>query len=283
MTTIRTFGFKPMHAEIEVKPLAFVRELPNLLGRPHRAAFCQLLWLTRGTMTMRIDFRDICLREGDAMLISCGQMCQYDITSAYDGFAVLFTRDFFTETEVDATFLHSSETLNPTSMNVPVKASAELINSSIALLRSELASAPDTYGRSISRSLLRMMLYEMERKRTSAKTEAMMPDPVTRRFFHLVEMHYKTERAAAFYSQKLGVCEKALTNGLRESIGLGVKEYIDSRTMLEAKRMLAYTLMSAKEIGYELGFDEPTNFNKFFRRHCGTTPLEFREKSSPAR
>ena len=46
--------------------------------------------------------------------------------------------------------------------------------------------------------------------------------------------------------------------------------------MLEAKRLLCHTNISIKEIGYAIGFDEPTNFIKYFRKHTGKTPIDFR-------
>lgn len=46
--------------------------------------------------------------------------------------------------------------------------------------------------------------------------------------------------------------------------------------MLEAKRLLAYSSLSIKEIGFELGFGEPTNFNKYFRKHTGMAPMQFK-------
>ena len=42
--------------------------------------------------------------------------------------------------------------------------------------------------------------------------------------------------------------------------------------MLEAKRILAHTTESVKEIGYNLGFEEPTNFIKYFKKHSKFTP-----------
>lgn len=53
---------------------------------------------------------------------------------------------------------------------------------------------------------------------------------------------------------------------------------IDDRVMLEAKRLLAHTQDTIKEIGYTLGYDEPTNFIKYFKKHNGQTPVEFREQ-----
>jgi AraC family transcriptional regulator, transcriptional activator of pobA len=52
--------------------------------------------------------------------------------------------------------------------------------------------------------------------------------------------------------------------------------------VLEAKRILAHTTESVKEIGYDLGFEEPTNFIKYFKKHSKLTPTEFREKNQLA-
>lgn len=54
------------------------------------------------------------------------------------------------------------------------------------------------------------------------------------------------------------------------------KAYLDHRRLLEIKRYLVYSERSVEEIAYALGFDEPTNLNKFFRKHSGMSSLEFR-------
>ncbi|MDR3693201.1 helix-turn-helix domain-containing protein [Mucilaginibacter sp.] len=57
------------------------------------------------------------------------------------------------------------------------------------------------------------------------------------------------------------------------------REFIDDRVMLEAKRLLAHTTESIKAIGFDLGFDEPPNFFKYFRKHGHLPPAEFRKKN----
>jgi AraC-like DNA-binding protein len=53
---------------------------------------------------------------------------------------------------------------------------------------------------------------------------------------------------------------------------------ITDRLVLEAKRLLAHTLLPVAVIGDQLGFAEATNFVKFFRREAGSTPGAFRAK-----
>ena len=75
----------------------------------------------------------------------------------------------------------------------------------------------------------------------------------------------------------MNVSEKRLTRATTNTLGHTPKTMIVERVMLEAKRLLIHTELSIKEIAYDLGFEEPTNFIKYFRKHTGKTPIEFRE------
>jgi hypothetical protein len=60
--------------------------------------------------------------------------------------------------------------------------------------------------------------------------------------------------------------------------GSSPKALIEQRLILEAKRLLAHTSLTVEAIATKVGFSEPTNFVKFFRRHGGMRPLEFRAR-----
>jgi AraC-like DNA-binding protein len=63
-----------------------------------------------------------------------------------------------------------------------------------------------------------------------------------------------------------------------EGAGVNAKSFIASRINLEAKRLLAHTVLPIAVIGEQLGFQEPTNFVKFFKREAGCTPGQFRRR-----
>ncbi|MEM6431220.1 MAG: helix-turn-helix domain-containing protein [Deinococcota bacterium] len=48
---------------------------------------------------------------------------------------------------------------------------------------------------------------------------------------------------------------------------------------MEAKRLLTHTTLSAAEVGYQLEFDDPGYFNRFFKREAGLTPAQFQTRS----
>ena len=83
---------------------------------------------------------------------------------------------------------------------------------------------------------------------------------------------------AVIGAKKINVSEKRLNQATSKVLDKSPKELIDDRILLESKRLLVHGNKSIKEIGFELGFEEPTNFIKYFRKHIGKTPMEFREK-----
>jgi AraC family transcriptional activator of pobA len=70
--------------------------------------------------------------------------------------------------------------------------------------------------------------------------------------------------------QKLNLTCKTLTNKT-------VKEFIDDFLLLKAKRLLSESDVIISQVAYNLGFDEPTNFTKFFKKHTNQTPRSFTE------
>lgn len=59
---------------------------------------------------------------------------------------------------------------------------------------------------------------------------------------------------------------------LRRSAGGVVRQ----RLTLEARRLLAHSDLTAAEVGFRLGFDDPAYFARFFRRETGQPPTRFR-------
>lgn len=80
----------------------------------------------------------------------------------------------------------------------------------------------------------------------------------------------------ADYARRLGYAPRTLTRATLDSAGMSPKALIDARVLLEAKRLLVHTAFRIGRIAVHLGFSEPTNFTKFFRRGAGMGPEGFR-------
>ena len=74
----------------------------------------------------------------------------------------------------------------------------------------------------------------------------------------------------------LSISTKHLNGIVKEFTLNTAKQFIDNLVILETKRAIASSNYSLKEIGYAVGFDEVTNFTKFFKKHTGTSPKQFK-------
>ncbi|MGN6701895.1 MAG: helix-turn-helix transcriptional regulator [Burkholderiaceae bacterium] len=95
-------------------------------------------------------------------------------------------------------------------------------------------------------------------------------------FRQLVEREFAARHRISDYAAQLYCTEKSLTRAIQEVAGMSAKAYLDARISLEAKRLLAHTSLPVAMIAEQIGFNEATNFVKFFRREAACTPGEFR-------
>jgi AraC-like DNA-binding protein len=102
---------------------------------------------------------------------------------------------------------------------------------------------------------------------------------IVRQFNAHVEEHYKEKRLVSEYAELLNKSPKTLANLFRLYNEKSPLQIIFDRIMLEAKRLLLYTDLSAKEISYELGFEDQAHFSRFFKKQAGLTISDFRKAS----
>jgi len=100
---------------------------------------------------------------------------------------------------------------------------------------------------------------------------------LVRQFKEVVEKHYQTWHQVKDYAEVLNVTPNYLNEVIKSAIHISAKDYIQNRLMLEAKRMTIFTAKSNKEIGFDLGFEDPSHFSKFFKSNTGQSLQEFKE------
>ncbi len=96
------------------------------------------------------------------------------------------------------------------------------------------------------------------------------------RYLALVEQHHREHRPLPFYAEALGVTADHLSRTCRTVARQSALQMLHDRLMLEARRLLAYTPMPVAEVARQLGYDDAAYFSKFFTRHVGNTPSEYR-------
>lgn len=103
-------------------------------------------------------------------------------------------------------------------------------------------------------------------------------------FRRLVDDHFRENWPVEHYVSALGTTPHLLGKSCRQAYGLSVKAFIDERRLLEAKRLLLFTVRSVEDVAYEIGFHDPAYFSRFFNNRTGLPPGEWRneQKNRPA-
>ncbi|MEO8118582.1 MAG: helix-turn-helix domain-containing protein [Rhodoferax sp.] len=102
------------------------------------------------------------------------------------------------------------------------------------------------------------------------------------KFRALVNEDYKKHRPITAYADQLGITPGQLSRLCREVLGISSLDVINARLVHEAQRDLIYTTNSIKQLADSLGFADETYFGRFFRKHTGVSPREFRVKALEA-
>ncbi len=101
---------------------------------------------------------------------------------------------------------------------------------------------------------------------------------IMQQFLDLVAQFGATERNVPFYSERLRLTPNHLSAVVRQQSGQTVLQWLNARTLLEAKVLLKHSDMSIGDIAFRLGFKETTLFSRFFLREAGITPMKFRKQ-----
>lgn len=108
---------------------------------------------------------------------------------------------------------------------------------------------------------------------TSSKSEQLC-----KAFTQLVMQHYNDNRNVAWYAEKLGITHAHLCSIVKQSTGKTCVDIISSMVIMDAKSQLKSTQQSIQAISDSLNFANMSFFGKYFKRHVGMSPLEYRNK-----
>ena len=98
------------------------------------------------------------------------------------------------------------------------------------------------------------------------------------KFQNLLEQDYAETKKVFDYANKLGFSTKKLNTIVQFIANKPAKSFIDDTVVVKVKRLLLHSNLSVKEIAFKVGFKDPANLYKYFKKHAYSTPEEFRKE-----
>ncbi|TPJ32063.1 helix-turn-helix domain-containing protein [Mesorhizobium sp. B2-8-3] len=98
------------------------------------------------------------------------------------------------------------------------------------------------------------------------------------RLRRLIDRHFRDDWPVERYVGELGTTRHLLDEAAHQVLGSGVRQAIGERRLVEAKRLLLFTIRTVEDIAYETGFNDPAYFSRFFRQAVGVSPAAWRKE-----
>ncbi|ASZ10521.1 helix-turn-helix domain-containing protein [Chitinophaga pendula] len=265
--------------QFHIFPLSsFISDLARL---PHRHHHYQLIWFTQASGQHVVDFVSYELKDNLLFLLEPGQVHQL-LDSTREGHSIVFSEKFyFSNKQERETLFDFSHLFDSSNGYMPIPLGKDAVAALEKLAELMYLERNNRYcNRGIIKHYLNafLLLAEREKKQAVGNIEPGTGDERVWQLRRLVDQHFRTEHQAAFYADAFALTPKRLNEITRERTGRTVTELVHTRLVLEAKRNLAFSHKSIKEISYELGFEDPAYFSRFFKHHAGNSPQDFRDR-----
>ena len=249
------------------------------LSETERVEFFMVLVVTAGHGEHLVDFERLGLRAGHVVFVRPGQVQQWQPAGGLEA-DLLLVDPAAVQPMAQASRQGTMALLRleewPTHFQVGPSGLAAW-KSLTAMLRKELdRPVLDALSAAMAHELLMCLMLGLSRTAMGSEAAPTAQARLARRFRRELEGWVHTRPSVALLARRLRVSTSTLARTCNQVLGHSAKEEVDRRVALEAQRLLVHSTSTSVAIGELLGFSEPTNFVKFFRRRTGTTPEAFR-------
>ncbi|MFI5983829.1 AraC family transcriptional regulator [Streptomyces sp. NPDC051555] len=282
MSTPRT-GELPLH-RLEV-PLPHL--LPFAIGSfdsigplsranfPHRHAFYEIVHVTGGTGAHVLDLVHRPLEPPHLCVITPGQVHHWEAADGLTGHVMLFNEDFLLSHPDDATALDQLADRPWLRLRDRQDGIADLL----AEMEREYRALREGYAgvlRAYLHILIVRALRNCEPGRERGPAAAGRAVELAAAFTRLIAAKGGAESSVASCAKELGVSAGHLHTLVKAATGQTPGRLIRRRQTLEAKRLLARTDLTVRQVARDTGFADPAYFCRFFRRETGLSPGDYR-------
>jgi AraC-like DNA-binding protein len=247
----------------------------------HLVEFYVLILIENGNGIHTIDFTDCDYQKGTVLSVRKDQIHKFHANSSVKGTVLLFTDEYMGSYLNELEALKSLQLFNEL-LSRPVLQLSETdykeMLGMIELLRTEYFTVNDSYSQGIIRSELHILITKLFRIK-AGNNQAVYNRRYLSEFIELqslVENNARKTIRVKDYADMMNVSSKTLNNITKDIINRSAKEFIDDICVKQIKRSLTNTQQTIKEIAYASGFDETSNFYKYFKHRTNITPEQFR-------
>ncbi|NDW09735.1 AraC family transcriptional regulator [Dysgonomonas sp. 520] len=245
----------------------------NYWGNYQRYDFYQVMWLKEANKdtSYLLDFEEYCLKGNQVLIIFPGQIDRMDVAGK-KGYIYAIENNLFFEINLRL----QSAFLNGYYGNVFLTVddnTSQILENLTQMIETEIVGDNRLpLLRSYMEAFLFYLVSLFEQTDLYKKSE----DTKVGELMRLIDIYFIDHREMDFYADKMNLTSKKMNMICIKGTGKTVKQHIQERVLLEAKKEIRLGRKSLKEIAFDLGFNEAAYFSRFFKKHTSYSPREFR-------
>lgn len=251
-----------------------------VVNHPEKIDSYNIFWIKEGKGTYHIDFDEYSFDGNVLFFLSPGQVFTVDSEQIKEAYRLSFVRDFYCIQTHDKEISCNGVLFNNI-YETPFIQLEQKDGKKLDFILSELIeefNQKEAAQYDMLQSYLKQFIIHAVRvqKYTSVVKED-TESKLFKDFSTLVEFNFTKLHSVTDYAERLGVSPKTLTKHFQKIRAQKPSDFIKNRIVLEAKRKLMYTDFSVKEIAFDLGFNDPAYFTRFFTKATQNSPLQFKK------
>lgn len=248
----------------------------------HRTSAYAICLLSEGSLQLETDLFVQTAHAPAIFTIGPSTIRKFtDLGTSYDAKIFFFRKETFLEGQTDINYLDKFDFFEKTGQQVialDAKKFPQFASYFNLIHQKSLDAAPHTSA--IIRSLIYIVLNEIDDVHNSIKKESdtsvNKESHILSQFKMLLSENFIENRHVSFYADKLNLTPKYFSTVIKKVSGKTAGTWINEMLLLESKVRLQNKERSIAQIAYDLDFSDPSHFGKFFKKHVGVSPLEYR-------
>ena len=249
--------------------------------QPHvHEAFIQLLYFRAGTADAVLNGVRYEVRSPSVVLIPAQTVHGFHFSDDVDG-PVITASQRMLESLAAVAMPELAEVMRKPALialDESARYAAPLLPLFLAVEREYQMNAPGQMAAAMSHIIALLVqlarlgpgMHESNRRAGSRSAERV------ERFQEMVEQRFRSRIPLAAYAVSIGITTGHLTRMCRDILGMSAIDVVNLRVVQEAQRELIYTSAPVKRLAAALGFEDEAYFSRFFKKHAGIAPKEFR-------
>lgn len=245
----------------------------------------KFIWVLSGKVELDVDHQSVVLAGGQLLALS--HLHHLDFIRVEGHYlSLMFNSNFYCiygndhEVSCNGLLFHGSSHVVIFDLSDPERQKIDILT---GIMREEFDSRDHLQDEMLRVLLKRFIILctRIAENRQGMRKENGQQFETIRKFYVLVDTHFREKKQVQEYADMLNRSPKTLANLLSANQQPSAIRIIHNRIQAEAERLLLYTSKSSKEIAQMLGFEDQATFSRFFKNTTGMSTTEYRKKNNP--